>query len=112
MEYKFQIGCQLDMAMGPDITRQLLLLETILRLMPHSITGEDAEDVLRLIPTDIMGDATLFPLVNIDPSAMNTAAVAAPANAMGGIFLPFFKKFVEKLFLVRTSKIYKLTFFH
>lgn len=37
--------------MGPDITRQLLLLENVLRMIPHSLTGEDAEDVLRIMPT-------------------------------------------------------------
>jgi hypothetical protein len=78
-EYKFQIGCQIDFTMGPDITRQLLLMESVLRLMPHSMTGEDAEDMLKVMPTDIMGDGTIFPLINVDPSAMNTAA-AAPAG--------------------------------
>jgi hypothetical protein len=83
-EYKFQIGVQIDYVMGPDITRQLLLMESILRFMPNSMTGEDAEDLLRVIPTDVMGDGTVFPLVNIDPSAMNTAAAAPAMGGMGG----------------------------
>ena len=85
-EYKFQIGIQLDFTMNPDITRQLLLMENILKFMPHSMTGDDAEDVLRIMPVDVMGDGTIFPLITIDPSAMNVAAAAAPAaGGMGGM---------------------------
>lgn len=51
---------------------------------------------------DIMGDGCSFPLVDIDPSAMNTAVVAAPApGGMGGnyflssfIFLFYFLNFL------------------
>eukprot|EP00595_Chromulina_sp_UTEXLB2642_P002984 CAMPEP_0196767514 /NCGR_PEP_ID=MMETSP1095-20130614/41707_1 /TAXON_ID=96789 ORGANISM="Chromulina nebulosa, Strain UTEXLB2642" /NCGR_SAMPLE_ID=MMETSP1095 /ASSEMBLY_ACC=CAM_ASM_000446 /LENGTH=334 /DNA_ID=CAMNT_0042135937 /DNA_START=1192 /DNA_END=2195 /DNA_ORIENTATION=- len=60
--------------MSPLITAQLLEMERLLRYMPHSITGEDAEDVLRIIPTDVMGDGCLYPFVNIDPSATSAAA--------------------------------------
>eukprot|EP01039_Chlorochromonas_danica_P005281 gene5280-5816_t len=83
-EYKYQIGIQLDFLMGPEITRQLLEMERILRYMPHSITGEDAEDIIRLIPTDVMGDGTIFPLVNIDPSEVRSAALQQSAAAPGG----------------------------
>jgi hypothetical protein len=41
------------MVMGPEITKQLLQLEQVLRMIPHSLTGEDAEDVLRIMPTGI-----------------------------------------------------------
>jgi hypothetical protein len=41
------------MVMGPEITKQLLQLERVLRMIPHSLTGEDAEDVLRIMPTGI-----------------------------------------------------------
>eukprot|EP01035_Chromulina_nebulosa_P017995 gene17995-23633_t len=80
-EYKYQIGLQIDFNMSPLITAQLLEMERLLRYMPHSITGEDAEDVLRIIPTDVMGDGCLYPFVSIDPSA--TSAAAAPATNQG-----------------------------
>ena len=82
-EYKYQIGLQLDMIMSPDITRQLLELERLLRYMPHSITGENAEDVIRIIPSDVMGDGTLFPMVGVDPSEVRGAAAAAPTQGGG-----------------------------
>ena len=60
-EYKYQIGIQLDFAMTPQITNQVLEMERLVRYLPHSITGDDAEDVLRIIPSDIMGDGCLNP---------------------------------------------------
>ena len=78
-EYKYQIGLQIDFTMTPDVTRQLLLMETLLRYIPNTITGDGPEDALRTLPTNIMGDGLLFPFVTIDPSEMKTAA-AAPAG--------------------------------
>jgi len=81
-EYKYQIGVQIDFNMNQDITRQLLEMERVLRFMPHSVGGDDSEDVLKLIPTSLTGDSNVYPWAPIDPSAVGGAA-AAPAGGMG-----------------------------
>ena len=86
-EYKYQIGLQLDFVLGPQITAQLLEMDRLLRFLPHSITGEDAEDILRILPTDYLGDGTIFPFVNIDPSTTSAAQTNQPAaSGFGGGF--------------------------
>ncbi|KAJ1428242.1 hypothetical protein B484DRAFT_396918, partial [Ochromonadaceae sp. CCMP2298] len=72
-EYKYQIGLQIDYVMGPDITRQLLEMERLLRYMPHTIAGDDAEDIIHCVPNTIMGDSTLFPMITLDPSEVKAA---------------------------------------
>jgi len=79
-EYKYQIGLQLEMVMSPEITRYLLELERVLRYMPHSITGEDAEDMVRIIPSSVTGDGTVFPIIKVDPSEVRSAMPTAPAG--------------------------------
>ncbi|RYG94400.1 hypothetical protein EON65_57550, partial [archaeon] len=81
-EYKYQIGIQLDFFLNVEITRQLLEMERLLRYIPHSIAGEGAEDIIRIIPTDIMGDGTLFPMVCVDPSEV--CAGGAGSGGIGG----------------------------
>ena len=89
-EYKFQIGVQMEFSMNAEITRQLLEMERILRNLPCSISGTDPKDIERFIPNDVMGDATLYPLIKIDvsavmapPSAMNSNSKAAEVMAVG-----------------------------
>eukprot|EP01041_Mallomonas_annulata_P007869 gene7869-16101_t len=79
-EYKFQIGVQIDFNMNPDVTRQLLEMERILRYLPKSITGQDPEDIAKIMPTDFMGDQTLYPFVKIDPSEVKQSSVSYAAN--------------------------------
>ena len=83
-EYKFQIGIQIDMVAQPTITAQLLELERILRYLPRTMTGADSEDAVRVLPSDVMGDQTIMPYVNIDPSTTMGAAPAAAAPSGGG----------------------------
>jgi PAS domain S-box-containing protein len=91
-EYKFQIGVQLDFTPSPEITRQLIEMERVLRYMPRSMTGEGQEDVLRIMPQDAIGDSCMYPFVKLDPSEVRSAAPAAPAaggfGGMGGFGAP------------------------
>ena len=79
------IGLELDFNMNPDITRQLLELERCLRFLPRSIGGDDHEDVLRLIPTTLTGDANAFTYADTDPSEVRAAAQAGGGNMYGGM---------------------------
>jgi PAS domain S-box-containing protein len=82
-EYKFQIGIQLDFTMTPEITRQLLEFERLYKNLPKSITGDDAEDILKIIPSDCMGDGCCYPYIKNDFSEVKTAAPVAPASTGG-----------------------------
>lgn len=79
-EYKFQIGVQMEFSENPNITRQLLEFERIIRYIPNSITGQDERDVQRIMPTDFMGDVSLHPVCKADPSAVAQQSVGFGAN--------------------------------
>ena len=38
-----------------------------MRYMPHSVTGDSADDLAKVVPSDCMGDATLAPYVQVSP---------------------------------------------
>ena len=79
-EYKYQIGIQLDFKMSGEITKQLLEQERILRYMPNSMTCQDPKDIARCIPSDYMGDLSLYPFVKFDVSQV----AAQPSMGYGG----------------------------
>jgi len=85
-EYKFQIGLQIDFQAHPDITRQLLEMERLIRFLPRSLCGDDSEDLLRLVPSDLLGDSTIFPLVKVDTSDVKAAAPPSAGPSMMGGF--------------------------
>ena len=64
-EYKYQIGIQIEFESDKNMQEQLLLLDCVLYNIPRSSSGEDMFDILRIIPTDVMGDSTVQPSVTL-----------------------------------------------
>ena len=46
---------------------KLRLLDTVLYHIPRSLSGEDMFDIIRIFPTNVMGDSTAHPYVRVSP---------------------------------------------
>ena len=46
---------------------KLRLLDTVLYHIPRSLSGEDMFDIIRIFPTNVMGDSTAHPYVRFSP---------------------------------------------
>ena len=66
-EYKYQIGIQIEFRADRNMQDKLRLLDTVLYHIPRSLSGEDMFDIIRIFPTNVMGDSTAHPYVRVSP---------------------------------------------
>jgi hypothetical protein len=70
-EYKYQIGIQIEFQADKNMQDKLRLLDTVLYHIPRSLSGEDMFDIIRIFPTNVMGDSTAQPCVRVSPLLNN-----------------------------------------
>lgn len=84
-DYKYQIGLQVEMKACPEITRQLVEMERVLRLLPFSVTAEDDIDIKRLLPLGYTGDSTLVIRIADMAGGGSSGSTGGSGGGMGGM---------------------------
>ena len=70
-EYKYQIGIQIEFQSDKNMQEELRFLDTVLYHIPRSLSGEDMFDIIRIFPTNVIGDSTAQPCVKVSPLLNN-----------------------------------------